>query len=697
MTDQWLITFKPSFQSEWLALPAGEVRQVLQKISLLTQDPLPDAKVKKRLKYVGRDLCRLRVGDYRIFYTYEKPYVSLLALRRRRDDTYDDETLEAEFLGGLGTEQPPSGTGRPGGSLDLLESKKGPKRPLTRPIDQAFLRSLLVPTEYHRPLLAVKDEEGLLACAGVPDDVLLRLHEALFERKAPEILEEREYVVQQPDDLLRFKEGELLGFLLRLDAEQEKYVTWAVNASGPTLVKGAPGTGKTTVAMYRLRAMLASLRGKGVDRPRLLFTTYTNALVAFSEQLLRSLLGPDADLVEVRTADSLAMAIVTQNGGVHGVVTTSELRSLVQDACDAAQFSGNSLQKRAQAQTIAKLGPDYVLEEICGVIDARRIAHVEGYLAAQRPGRRVALSDTQRRAVWAVRTALQEALDRQRRTTWQRLRAHAVELVEASRGPEPYDAVVVDEVQDIDPSLIQLFVRLCKSPGRLFLTADANQSIYGSGFRWTDIHESLRFRGRTGVLKVNHRSTAEIGEAATSYLADGALEPHEQARKYTNSGPLPVLRRVTSVAQEAALLARFFPRAAREFHLGIGACAVLVPTERAGKRIAEELQRQKVDACFMTGKELDLSAKCVKVLTLKSSKGLEFPVVALAGFLDMPWPPLRPEMTQEERAERLAQERRTAFVAMTRAMRALLVVGPDPVKAPLLDGFDSALWNMETT
>jgi hypothetical protein len=68
------------------------------------------------------------------------------------------------------------------------------------------------------------------------------------------------------------------------------------------------------------------------------------------------------------------------------------------------------------------------------------------------------------------------------------------------------------------------------------------------------------------------------------------------------------------------------------------ACAVLVPTEKAGRRIAGDLQKEKIEAHFMTGKDLDLTAKCVKVLTLKSSKGLEFPVVALAGFFGMPWP-----------------------------------------------------------
>lgn len=558
------------------------------------------------------------------------------------------------------------------------------------------MRSLHVPAEHHKALLLVKDEAALLDCSGVPDEHLLRIHEALFERRAPEVVQAREFVVQDPDDLLKFKEGELLGFLLRLDAEQEKYVTWAVDSTGPTLVKGAPGTGKSTVALYRARTMLHALRRQGIERPRLLFTTYTNALIAFSQQLLQGLLGPDAERIEVRTADSVAMGVVTHNGECHAMVSGHELLQLLQQAVSGAHFEGNSLQKRAQSQTIARLGPEYVLEEIGGVIDARRIETVEAYLAARRPGRRVPLSETQRRAVWAVRASFHALLDRNRVTTWQRLRARAAALVAAGKGPAPFDAVIVDEAQDIDPSLLQLLVRLCHLPGRLFLTADANQSIYGSGFRWTDVHESLKFRGRTGVLRVNHRSTAEIGEATASYLADGVLEAEEVERRYVNNGPMPAVRRVKTTSEETALLARYLPRAAREFHLGFAASAVLVPTEKAGKRVAAELQRHGLEARFMAGKELDLGAKCVKVLTLRSSKGLEFPVVALAGQLDMPWPPLKPEMTDEERQERLAQERRTMFVAMSRAMRALLVVGPEPSRAPLLDGFDGSLWNLDS-
>ena len=52
MATEWLVTHKPDFYKSLHALSPKEVHQVMEKIELLTQDPTPDAKVKKQLKYM---------------------------------------------------------------------------------------------------------------------------------------------------------------------------------------------------------------------------------------------------------------------------------------------------------------------------------------------------------------------------------------------------------------------------------------------------------------------------------------------------------------------------------------------------------------------------------------------------------------------------------------------------------------------
>jgi superfamily I DNA/RNA helicase/mRNA-degrading endonuclease RelE of RelBE toxin-antitoxin system len=691
------LSMKEGFLSEWLALPAKEQTQVGTKLRALTADPRPDGVSKKQLVHVNREVCRLRSGDYRVFYTFDDRYVSLLKLVRRSEDTYEGD-VDAEYFGGPGDfpEVPAVGaplpTTRPVGAPAAV----GPSgaRALPEPITAQLLQRLLVPVANHQALMAAGDEDALLACQGVPDDVILRVHTALFERPLGTTFAEKELVAASVDDLFRYRDGDLMGFLLRLSAEQAKFEAWALEGSGPTLVKGGPGTGKSTVALYRTRAMLRSLKAAGIATPRVLFTTYTNALVTFSEQLLRSLLGDDAHFVDVRTADSIALSIVSGRMGAPRIASAQEQRDAMTAAMSAVKQTGSSLVKRSQADSLAKLGRDYLIDEINSVIEARRLATLDAYRAAKRPGRRVPLGESQRSQVWALREAFNRELKRLGKMTFHQVRAYAAELVAQGHGPEPYDAVIVDEAQDLDPSLLWILASLAKSPGRVFLTADADQSIYGSGFRWSDVHDDLRFTGRTGVLRANFRSTREIGEAARDYLADGRLDDEPVDPEYVHAGPLPAIRFVGGEADEAALLKRFFKDAARELRLPVWAGAILVPSEKAGERLAARLSADGLPAKFMTGRDLELTAQALKVITLKSAKGLEFPAVAIAGF-DQPYPYLRAGMSDDERAERMSQERRTLYVAMTRAMRALLVCGPRDGKSPLVTGVNEELWNVD--
>ncbi len=168
-------------------------------------------------------------------------------------------------------------------------------------------------------------------------------------------------------------------------------------------------------------------------------------------------------------------------------------------------------------------------------------------------------------------------------------------------------------------------------------------------------------------------------------------EPVE--RVYVNNGLLPVVRLVGNSREEVDLLTRFLPIAARECRLSINSCAVFCPTEATGRTIVSGLIARGIEASFMSGRELDLSRRGVKVLTLKSSKGLEFPVVALAGFVDAVYPVIPLNASEDEPDEILTRERRTMFVGMTRAMRALLVLVPMQAKSPLLEGFEAEYWN----
>ncbi|HYG59857.1 MAG TPA: 3'-5' exonuclease, partial [Symbiobacteriaceae bacterium] len=139
------------------------------------------------------------------------------------------------------------------------------------------------------------------------------------------------------------------------------------------------------------------------------------------------------------------------------------------------------------------------------------------------------------------------------------------------------------------------------------------------------------------------------------------------------------------------LAADFIRQMARDVRVNHGAAAVLVPSSTVGQQAEAGLTQAGLKARFMRGAQLDLKSDDVKVLTLQAAKGLEFPVVVVAGLSAKQFPRLPADMDPEERQEELQTARRTLYVGLTRSMRRLLVLyarkQPSPLVTELADHF----------
>src|SRR5260370_16664083 len=216
----------------------------------------------------------------------------------------------------------------------------------------------------------------------------------------------------------------------------------------------------------------------GQPAPSILFTTYTNALKKFSEQLLEQLLGDDVQYVEVKTVDKITHDVLESAGQPPRIVTEVKLHELVQRAIKQAKFEGNTLQQQAQRQAIERMSYEYLFQEIGQVIVARQIISLEGYQAAKRPGRKLPLNGMQRRAVWRVHETLLRLLQLSRVETWHMARARAERIFSKNAHLEQYDAVVIDEAQDLDPSILRLLIGLFITPNPPFIPSHTHHSIY---------------------------------------------------------------------------------------------------------------------------------------------------------------------------------------------------------------------------
>lgn len=686
MNDRRHLTIKPSCMREIAAFPPDRAGLLWDKINQLAIDPLPDGKVKKKLK--GSDgIYRLRVAEHRVFYGFSDRWVNLLGIRRRSEDTYDS-VPDAVRLTSLPDDDDDLGTflaRLPAPSFNFAQTPSS--RPLPRPLTPEFLRGLGVATSAMPVLLRCRTEDDLLVAA-IPADVLAIVLDALFPPTLETLVRQPDLVVPSTEHLIRFKEGDLVGFLLHLDDEQRRLTRWAL--AGPTMVRGGAGTGKSTIALYRVKELLERPGASG--RERVLFTTYTRALLTVTRQLLAKILKPDQlRRVTVATCDQVALEIVSSQRRVGEIESDRDaLRRLAALRKRHKPTGVSAFEARLRERALERLSDLWLLEEFDWILDGRGLATLDEYLHALRPGRGLALNPRARAAVWDLHAAFTASAPGERFPALRREALAAARSAWRNR----YDAVLVDEAQDLSPVSLALLAEVCATPEGLFFAADSKQSLYSRNYSWSSAHPRLQFRGRTALLRRNYRSTWELDRAAFAVLQPDHDEPMEPSTS-VHEGPLPVLVRGAAAEDEGTWVAGFIRQMARHLHLKVSAAAVLAPTAAAGELLAEQLQAEGLDARFFSGRQLDLRDDVVRVLTLHSAKGLEFPVVAVAGLASADYPVPEDFDDPELFAERARHERRLLHVGLTRAMRGLMLLVPKDCRHPALQDLDPAHWHLE--
>ncbi len=256
--------------------------------------------------------------------------------------------------------------------------------------------------------------------------------------------------------------------------------------------------------------------------------------------------------------------------------------------------------------------------------------------------------------------------------------------------------LLVDEFQDVNRAQYEL-VRLLSGPegSGLFVIGDPDQAIYG--FRGADRELFLKFaedfpQARRIALKRNYRSEATILRGAADVL--GVEEAGDRLIP-ENGGASPIERVVLpNPATEGMFIARtidamlggssFFSldsgRAKESTQeLGFRDFAVLFRLNAVGDALEEAFEASGIP--FQRGRknrpeeeadELDPRAEAVTLMTIHASKGLEFPVVFVAGCEEgiIPYvPPGEAEAFTIDREE----EKRLLYVAMTRAGNGLFL------------------------
>jgi hypothetical protein len=240
-----------------------------------------------------------------------------------------------------------------------------------------------------------------------------------------------------------------------------------------------------------------------------------------------------------------------------------------------------------------------------------------------------------------------------------------------------YGAILIDEGHDFKQEWLRLVVDMVDPDiNSLLLLYDDTQSIYkrsaGLGFALKDV--GIEAQGRSTVLKLNYRNTEEILNFAFDFVDDYVkptdgkdggvpiIEPDSAGR----NGPLPVIEKFKSFEEEAERIASVFAKLHVQRGLAWSEMCVLYCHNWMGKAVTDALNAANIPFTWLkdgaTKRQFKTTDNSVKVITMHSSKGLEFSTVATCGVGSLG--------NDEERAEKDAK---LLYVAMTRATQNLLV------------------------
>jgi hypothetical protein len=445
------------------------------------------------------------------------------------------------------------------------------------------------------------------------------------------------------------------------------------------LVRGVVGSGKTLILLYRAQ-FLSQINPTW----HVLVLTYTRTLAEYLRDRLREI-GGDPERIEITHFHKWCRDALSPDGSMGTILEDNSQLGLVTRILDGMPEA-------------RPFGTRFLVDEINWMKDHRLLTW-NAYAQAPRRGRGVGLTEAQRQTVFSVFEAYQQRMVRDRQLDWGDVPIRLLEALDAETVmPAQYHAILIDEAQDFAPTWFQVALRLLKpETNQLFIVADGTQRIYRRAFSWTSLGIDIR-GSRSRLLTHSYRNTYEI--LATAYqmihdadihrdmesLGEEVIEP-EMIKERMPRGPLPVLLQFADPASE-------YDHLVTEIRQLLSGSFQPADILVAGRRwsivndLAETLRVHDIPASIMT-QAPSLSDPSVKVSTLHSAKGLEFPVVFICGL-----EALNDNQAGEHRVEMVeAEERRLLYVGMTRARERLYVSYNGRVPAWVLKALEMGTWS----
>ncbi|OUL24010.1 DNA helicase II [Nostoc sp. RF31YmG] len=248
-----------------------------------------------------------------------------------------------------------------------------------------------------------------------------------------------------------------------------------------------------------------------------------------------------------------------------------------------------------------------------------------------------------------------------------------------------YGAVMLDEGHDFKPEWLKLIAQMVNpETNSLLILYDDAQNLYGEqrSKKFSFKSVGIQAQGRTTILKLNYRNTEQVLRVAYEFAKEVMqpttgdddqvvlVEPASAGRQ----GPIPDLIKLPSFKHEVDYLAQRVQQL-HERNTPWNEIAIIYRSKFMGDHIYNHFQQMQIPIEWVNAdsdsRNYNPAELSIKLMTMHSSKGLEFPVVCIpgVGFI----PNQHGHGTPEEEA-------RLLYVAMTRTIEQLILTSDRPSK-----------------
>lgn len=525
-----------------------------------------------------------------------------------------------------------------------------------------YLLSLGVPTDWLPVLRQLITEDDLLTILErLPEEVSERLLQlAAGELVTPPVKSTSQVMTDNADTQRRFitvtSQGELekmlqaplatwIGFL---HPSQRQLVVG--NFNGPVKVTGSAGTGKTVVALHRARHL--ARQGKKV-----LLTTFVNTLCDNLRHNLQLLCTPE-ELSQITVASVASQAGSVLGKAKQGYRTLGE--SDIPALIDLYRLPTCPLDAAS------------LMQEWRFVIQPHGILTWNEYRSISRKGRGKPLTVRDRHQVWQVLAKVLAHLDTEHQADWGHYFRRASDALSHGLVNQGFDAVIVDEVQDLRPQELKFLATLAgNGPNRFMMVGDGGQRIYQGKFSLKSL--GIPVQGRSHTLKINYRTTEQIRRFADRIIAPESddLDGSRETRQGTVSllkGPEPILKAFKTPDQQAQFVAQEILNLT-ERGMALSEIGIFARTRYHLPPIQNHLQNRQIPYIPLHNQDPG-SSLAVCLGTMHRAKGLEFKVVFAIDLSNnsLPLPRALSEASDAEtQAESIELERHLLYVTITRA------------------------------